>query len=141
MDPQLRAFSVEEAEALIPTLTQLLNQLRQRQKEAVDLEAQIDALELIAEKGSDKAVQELSRLTESHHAKVTEFYAIIDKIHSFGCVLKDAEIGLIDFYTILNKKVVYLCWRIGEDHINFWHDTGKGYGSREMLSNPPESED
>ena len=141
MDPELRTFNIEEAEALIPALTELLHQLKKSQKQAVNLEAQIDLLEIVTEKGDDKSVKELNRLIEQHHQRAAEFYAIVDKVHSYGCVLKDIDNGLVDFYTVLNGKVVYLCWKFGENKINHWHDVGKGYSARELLKNPPRGED
>ena len=105
MDPQLRTFTVDEAQALIPTLAKLLTQLKEKQKDAMDFEAQIDALELITEKGSERSIRELNRLTEKHHAKATEFYAIMDKIHGFGCALKDVESGLIDFLHRFKRSI------------------------------------
>ncbi len=141
MDPQLRTFTVEEAQALIPNLTALLIQLKEKQKKAMGLETQIDALELIADRESERSVQELNQLIEKHHAEATEFYAIVDKIHGHGCVLKDAQTGLIDFYAVINGKVVYLCWKLGEKAIDHWHDVGKGFSSREPLANLLHGED
>ena len=138
MDPQLRTFSVQEVNQLIPILTPLLIELQGKQKQAIDLETQIDALELISEPGGESTALELNRLVKRHHARVTEFYAIADEIHSHGCLLKDVELGLIDFYAMLDGKTVYLCWKLGEGKVGHWHEVGKGYAAREPIS--PSSE-
>ena len=134
MDPQLRAFTVQEVNELIPTLTQFLNEIKAGHKLAIDLETQIDALELITEKGSEKSVRDLNKLVEKHHKCVSEFYAIVDQVHNLGCLVKDVELGLIDFYSVIEGKVVYLCWKLGEEKVGFWHEVGKGYTSRQPLN-------
>ena len=70
---------------------------------------------------------------EEYNRKVSEFYDLIDKVHAPGCFLKDVEIGLVDFYSMRDGKVVYLCWKMGEDRIRFWHEVGKGFAAREAL--------
>ncbi|MBI4387658.1 MAG: DUF2203 domain-containing protein [Candidatus Omnitrophica bacterium] len=137
MDNELRTFTVEEANRIIPDLTKLIRLLQAKQKQALDLEVQIDALELIAEQKSKKSVTELSRLVKAHHERVTEFYAVVDQIHQQGCLLKDINMGLIDFYSIMNGKVIYLCWRLGEEKVNFWHEVGQGYAFRHPLTMDP----
>ncbi len=133
MDHELRTFTLEEANRLIPTVTQLLLQLKEKQKHVIDLEPQIDALELILDRTSAESSKELNHLIEIHRARVTEFYSAVDQIHQLGCLLKDVELGLIDFYAVLNGKVVYLCWKLGEEKVAFWHEVGQGYAYREPI--------
>ena len=44
----------------------------------------------------------------------------INEIQSIGCIVKDTETGLVDFYHEKNGEIVLLCWKYGEDSINFW---------------------
>ncbi len=54
----------------------------------------------------------------------------IEKIQEFGCLVKDLDIGLIDFPTLFQGQEVYLCWKLGEDGIRFWHGVHEGFRGR-----------
>jgi len=57
----------------------------------------------------------------------------IDKVHQFGCVVKDLDIGLIDFPTLFQGEEVYLCWKLGEAGIGFWHGVNEGFRGRKPI--------
>jgi len=53
-----------------------------------------------------------------------------------GVVIKDVEIGLCDFPFMLNDKLVFLCWKSGEDQVCWWHDIDSGYSDRQPIDEP-----
>jgi hypothetical protein len=57
----------------------------------------------------------------------------VEKIHDFGCVVKDLDIGLIDFPTLFQGQEVYLCWKLGEPSIQFWHGVDEGFRGRKPI--------
>ena len=57
----------------------------------------------------------------------------IEKIHEYGCLVKDLDIGLIDFPTLFNGEEVYLCWKLGETDIQFWHGVQEGFRGRKPI--------
>lgn len=57
----------------------------------------------------------------------------LEKIQATGCVVKDLDTGLLDFPAILNNEEVYLCWRLGEERIRFWHRQDEGFAGRKPL--------
>ena len=57
----------------------------------------------------------------------------IEKIHGHGCVIKDLDIGLIDFPTLFRGEEVYLCWKLGESGIHFWHGMNEGFKGRKPI--------
>lgn len=74
------------------------------------------------------------------HPKGTDFILAYQKlrreinaVHSFGCVIKDPGIGLLDFPAMRDGREVELCWRLGEDEIRFWHEVNAGYANRKPL--------
>ncbi len=127
---QIKVFTREEAEALLPMLTDFLNRARAVRDEIQKLEIEIDLEELVQEEGQPSR---LDARVEDYNHKIADFYSLIEKIHEPGCFLKDAGLGLIDFYSMREGKVVYLCWKQGEEHIRFWHEVGQGFSSREAL--------
>ena len=57
----------------------------------------------------------------------------LEKVHEFGCLVKDLDIGLIDFPTLLQGEEVYLCWKLGEPGIQFWHGVNEGFRGRKPI--------
>src|SRR5580704_10090993 len=69
---------------------------------------------------------ERNRLEES-------LQAAVERIHETGCIVKDLDIGLLDFPSRLNNEAVYLCWRLGEDRIRFYHRQDEGFAGRKPI--------
>jgi len=57
----------------------------------------------------------------------------LEKILSTGCLIKDLDVGLLDFPAIVNNEEVYLCWKLGEDRIRYYHKQDEGYAGRKPL--------
>ena len=57
----------------------------------------------------------------------------IEKIQDYGCLVKDLDIGLIDFPTLFHGQEVYLCWKLGESGIRFWHGVQDGFRGRKAI--------
>jgi len=126
-------FSVEEANQLLPFLSQLIARLHTKKFEILKREVEIDAIELVSGVREGKQNPEIESRLESYESAVNEFYNIIDEIHHMGCLLKDVDTGLVDFYSLHNGRVVYLCWKLGEDGISSWHEIGRSYMHRQPI--------
>jgi len=58
----------------------------------------------------------------------------IQKLEELGCVLKDLNIGLLDFPAVRLGVRVWLCWKLGEEKVAFWHDLHEGYAGRKAVN-------
>ena len=58
----------------------------------------------------------------------------LHKMFHMGCIVKDLSIGLVDFYSKYKGREILLCWKFGEERINYWHDIDKGFSSRMHIS-------
>jgi hypothetical protein len=58
----------------------------------------------------------------------------LQKIQELGVLVKDIEMGLCDFPHLHEGRVVYLCWKLGEPEVGWWHEVHSGYASRQPLS-------
>jgi hypothetical protein len=121
MNPKF--FTVEEANALIGFLENSLERIRRNRQRYLWLLEEIAILKLIVECGADEANRDSVELEEkSQELKAVE--AEIEKargsVRDAGCVLKDEEKGLVDFFSIQSNTVVYLSWKRGEDTVKFW---------------------
>jgi hypothetical protein len=120
-------FTVEEANALLPEIEFLMEQLLERRAKV------IESRDLIA--GILEDVQS-NVGGPAASAMVQEFLAIerlAKKIRSHGCIIKDLNNGLVDFPSIREGREVYLCWRFGEPQIDFYHELHAGFKGRQQL--------
>lgn len=129
----IRLFTIQEANETIPWLKVCLYKLQDYRHQIFELEVEIDALELISEKPQEKYSPEISKKTNDYQELVKDFYQLVDDINKTGCVLKDVEQGLVDFYAHHHGRTVFLCWKMGEDQIDSWHEIDSGFASRQPL--------
>jgi hypothetical protein len=63
----------------------------------------------------------------------TELNQAVEKVHSYGCQVKDLRMGLVDFPTLYRGQEVLLCWKLGEEGIRFWHGLEEGFRGRKAI--------
>lgn len=131
---QLKVYTVEEANRLLGSLAPLLKELQTKRDLIVAKEVEIDALELVSGREGHGTPPAVDRKVEEYRQLVDRFYKVVDEIHAMGCLLKDIDIGLVDFYSMQQGKLVYLCWKLGEPEIRYWHEIGRGYAQRAPLT-------
>ena len=118
---QVRLFTVEEANQLLPALTELIRDLQEKRDRMAKIETEIDLLELVSDCDKKEPAHEFERLIAKHRQAADQFYAAVEAIHSHECFLKDVDLGLVDFYGVRDGRVVFLCWRLGDEEVGFWH--------------------
>ena len=74
-----------------------------------------------------------ARLRFDHDRLAESLKASLERIQSTGCVVKDLDTGLLDFPSIVNNEEVYLCWRLGEERIRFYHRQDEGFAGRKPI--------
>ena len=66
-------------------------------------------------------------------AAATKLQELLESIQEQGCIVKDLDIGLLDFMTRYRSQNVCLCWKLGEDAIRFWHGEEEGFRGRKQI--------
>ena len=122
-----RLFTLEEANALIP---QLLNLVPEIQKLSGSMDHDFPDIHNAREKakwngGSPQGTRYLNVILKYSH--------LIQEIESIGCEIKGVREGLIDFPSIREGREVYLCWRMPEKEICFWHGLDAGFSGRQPI--------
>jgi hypothetical protein len=130
-----RYFSPEEVEALIPTLTELMEGVRSAQARAAEarerLQAEQHRLTVTGGGVLDRAVwEDATRTLARETARIERAVA---RIGALGGVIKDVASGLVDFAHLRDGRVVNLCWKLGETAIRFWHGMDEGFAARKPL--------
>ena len=123
----MKYFTVEEANALLPRLEPLMKRLLSRRARASRLAQQLT--DQLADYRSNVGSAELSTLTQDFAA----IERLIHEIQSYGVVLKDVNAGLLDFLSERNGRDVFLCWRFGEEKIEYFHELHKGFAGRQQI--------
>lgn len=124
----VKYFTVEEANALLPTLKPLMAELLERRARSVQLGREVSAMLRLAH--MDIGGPTFAEMT-------VEFVAIerlLKQIRATGCVVKSLEGGLLDFLAKIDGRDVYLCWRFGEPDIAHYHELHTGFRGRQRLS-------
>lgn len=131
----MRRYTIEEARSLLPDVIPVLQQLRLAY---VELRALRALRAVTAERSSgDGNLIETPAPGTSSAERVDELTEALeqatDLLESRGILLKDPERGLIDFYHERDGEVVFLCFKLGEDDIRYWHHVQAGYAGRQPL--------
>lgn len=136
----IRHFTVEEADGLLTRLTELMNTLRRVRDEAIVKKAQMDLLWTRLE-GGEAVLTELGDEQRRLDGLTARLVSIASGIEATGCILRDLDLGLVDFpFRARGGSTVYLCWKLGEPAIRFWHGTDEGFAGRKSLDRLPLNE-
>ena len=120
-----RVFTLEEARALVPTLSGLLTQLQAAHRELVAV-APKEASRIASGNGSASTA---SALAAAEH----RYVELIREIDGIGVIVRDPRTGLVDFAATRDDEPIYLCWRLGESDIGHWHPRDTGMAGRQPL--------
>jgi hypothetical protein len=134
-DPESKLFTLSEAERTRAELEPVLIEAMESRRKMVDLEATLLAItERIVRMGGVQIPYEKAATTRLERDRIAaSLQATLDRIHSTGCLVKDLDIGLLDFPARLDNQDVYLCWRLGEDRIRFYHRQDEGFAGRKPI--------
>jgi hypothetical protein len=145
-----RFFDIDAANAVLPELRTILETLRDERSQLIALRdefARHAALEKAqtgdaapgegrAADGDDDsaAAEERRRLRLRMQGVIDQMQAGVVRIDEIGATLREIETGLIDFPALVSGRQVWLCWRLGEGDIEWWHELTDGFGGRLPLA-------
>ena len=123
-------LTIEGAQKQIPKIRKSLLKLHNLKK-AIDaiLSVRLDPNEI----GYEEFIETNTKLNKEYHKISYEFYKEVEKLEKTGCVLKDLEQGLVDFYCKFEKRDIFLCWKLGEDKVKAWHEIDSGFAGRKPI--------
>ncbi len=128
-----RRFTPEEANALLPRLSDILLLMQeskvkhdQLQEKAAEYAQRMSSNGHVVEKELNETRQELEQAT-------AELNGLIERVQEMGCEVKEIDQGLIDFRAEHEGREVYLCWKLGEPDVRWWHELETGFAGRRPL--------
>ena len=135
--PPVRHFTVEDANRTLPLvrmivqdIVELYNDLDRRRDRLVALRSRTGSKTRRADDPYESEIIQMELELESDVERLSGF---IDELRKLGVELKDPAIGLVDFPAVIGGRDVYLCWRLGETSVGFWHDLEAGIAGRRAL--------
>jgi hypothetical protein len=130
-----RRFTLWEAERMLP-------QIRDWMREAVAMKSQYDEAERAVQTLSmritmmggivvnrERAAEDIGRRDTAGQ----RLRAVLENFEQSGVLVKDLDKGLVDFPTLFRGEEVYLCWKMDEASIQFWHGTHEGFAGRKAI--------
>jgi len=130
-----KRFTWWEAERLLP-------QIREWMREAVALKSEYDEAQRVMQALNERImvmggiIVDRRRAVEAkarRESLAEQIQAILENVQESGCLVKDLDTGLVDFPTLFRGREVYLCWKLGEPRIDFWHGVEEGFAGRKPV--------
>jgi hypothetical protein len=134
-EEQPKIFSLTEAESLRTQLEPLLIEAIEARRKIEDVDERLEELAERIQRSGGMLVpyENASKWRRERNHFASAIRSAVERIHATGCVVKDIEVGLLDFPSRINGQDVFLCWRLGEDRIRFYHSMDEGFSGRKPI--------
>jgi hypothetical protein len=132
---RIELFTVEEANKLATEIRPRVERLVMKKREFDRLEQRMGIL-LVATSGAapeNPDTQELRSLEEKRRRLGESIGKGIQELHAKGVLLKDLDRGLVDFYSLMGDRLVFLCWVVTEPEVSHWHSLEDGFAGRQQI--------
>jgi len=130
-----KLFNRQEAEKLLPVLKPLLANAVEKKKRVEMLDHELAEVQknILLNGGTLPPYRTLARRRRERERLVSAMGQTVSQIEQTGCVVKDLDQGLLDFPSIVNQEEGFLCWKLGEERIRYWHRADEGFAGRKPL--------
>ena len=127
-----RIFTLEEAERTLPLIGRIVRDVMAEYPAWRDAVARYEIL--TGEARADSGESAELRATREEVSRTAErINGYLGELAQVGCVFKGFDAGLVDFYSLREDRLIFLCWRMGEDRIGHWHEVDAGYAGRQPI--------
>ena len=135
---KVKMLTLEEANAILPHVRLILKSLRELRNQVLRIQAQIEIEEMTGSDAEGRlsaaAQSAVSKQMEAFHYQTRQFEDKLEELLQMGAHLKDLDSGLVDFYSLRGREIVFLCWKEGETEITHWHSLQGGFSNRKPLT-------
>jgi hypothetical protein len=134
-ETERRLFTVEEANAMLPLVRAIVTDLAKLSKDVVERRERLGYLQANREqRKGDVYSDEVAEIEAELERDTQQLYDYVEELRQLGVEPKNGPEGLVDFPSLVDDRVVYLCWRLGEPEVLFWHDLDAGFAGRQPLT-------
>jgi hypothetical protein len=128
-------FSVEEANRSLPLVKAIVEDIVRQSRKVESLQERLQRVTREPRRRLDDLYSEELAQTQSElEVEEETLQSYSDELKNLGVELKSDEDGLCDFRSLMNGREVYLCWRLGEPEVMFWHELDAGFAGRQTIA-------
>ena len=129
-----RVFTVEEANKMLPLIRAITADVVKLSQEMIDRRQRLDYLKAGRDVDSDDPYgEELAQMEEQQEKDNERLVEYVTELRQLGVEPKTLSEGLIDFPSLVDGRLVFLCWKHGEPEVQFWHDLDAGFAGRQPI--------
>ena len=130
-----KTFTLLEAQRLLPVLSSLLKQATEGKQLIEQIEKEFQDLNhrILLSGGLFVDVPQMARRRAEKDKALNDTKDALAEIEAIGVQVKDLDIGLLDFPCIVDDQIVLLCWKLGEEKIQYWHGVEEGFRGRKPI--------
>ena len=128
-----RRFSLEEASGLLPRLTEILPRMQEAKLQHDRLQETVQEFQRKMASNGHLLEGQLNQARQEMASAAARVNDLIAEVHALGCEVKDVDLGLVDFRSEMDGREVYLCWKLGEAAVGWWHELDAGFAGRQPL--------
>jgi hypothetical protein len=130
-----KLFTVEEANAALPLVQAIVKDVVRVSHDIVERRERLCQVRAGRKPTSgDLYAEELAQTEQDLEQERARLYEFAGELRELGVELKDGLIGLVDFPSRVDDRIVYLCWKLGEPEVLHWHELDEGFSGRKSLT-------
>ena len=130
-------YTVEEANQSLPLVRAIVSDIVTLYRDVHERRERLARIRQIpgAENRDEENVyrDEVDEIEKEQEKDILRLESYVEELSELGVVLKDPLAGLIDFWTVIDGREAYLCWKLGEEEIGYWHELDDGFQGRQSL--------
>jgi hypothetical protein len=139
VEKKRKYFTVEEANKALPLVKMIVTDIVRQCRVVDDLQERLSSVPKERRRPSKNLYsEELAQSQAELEAEETKLAAYLEELRGLGVEFKGPD-GLCDFYSRMDGRDVFLCWRLGEPEVLYWHDLDAGYSGRQLLTEHADS--
>ena len=130
-----RLFTLEEANRRLPLVRVIVQDIVDLYQDVQSRQSRIESVKRRRGESNPGRMysEELDQMDEELRGDQERLAAFVRELHELGIEFKDPMLGLVDFASEMDGRVVYLCWKLGEPEVKFWHEVQAGFADRQPL--------
>jgi hypothetical protein len=130
-----KRFTLAQAQSLIPRVERLLREAMALKSGFVEAERAIQSFSerIMMMGGMTVDRGQFLQAKNRRESEAERLRNAVEQLQDLGCLVKDLDAGLVDFPTLFRGQEVYLCWKLGEPSIEFWHGVDEGFRGRKAI--------